>query len=351
MAFFTEAEQENMRVSRMILHVVGRPDEAFTPEPEADVQEEGFFRARILAETGDPVHEFEAGSLVRPILERMARDEVSFEQGGQELASLFARDHVRQATSGAFFVFHLDVGDDRTRVYALIKYDYREVVELSQAEGRNVLRAIVQAFVKERKAVQKICVVRLVDGTAERMVSAADRMHAAPDLTDYFAKYLGVTRTRSDAELSDRLHEAMRQALQDVSEHLPPGGVPVALRRMKQALRPRDPVRNDDVVDAALHAADRPEDERVRAKIESKTRKHLRRQGLDDVAFRPEPRIFALRPREYVRTAEEVRIEYPAEQLGQTVTRTERDGDITFTVTTRRIVEDGTLPDRSRPRD
>lgn len=347
MAFFTEPEQERLRVARMIIHVVGRPDEAFVAEPEAEIQEEGFFRARILAEAGDAVHEFDEGSLVRPILERMARDELAFEEGGQELARLFARDHVRQATSGAFFVFQLDVGD-ASRIYAMIKYDYREVVELSHADGRNVLRAIVQAFVKERKAIQKICVVRLVGGVAQPMVSAADRMHAAPDLTDYFARYLGVSRNRDDSELSDRLHEAMRESLKELSAHLPQGGVPMALRRVKQALQARDPVSNDDVVDAVLNAADRPADERVRAKIESKTRKHLRRQGLDDVAFTPEPRIFQLRPREYVRTAEEVRLEYPAEQLGQNVIRAERDGVITFTVTTRRIVEDGTLSDRTR---
>ncbi len=348
MPFFSEAEREAMRVSRMILHVVGRPDEEFVPEPETEVQEEGFFRARILAEAGDAVHAFDDGSMVRPVLERMARDEIGFEQGGQELARLFARDHVRQATSGAFFVFHLDVGDERTRLYALIKYDYREVVELSQAQGRNVLRAIVQAFVKERKAVQKICVVRLVDGVAQGMVSAADRMHAAPDLTDYFARYLGVSRARSDEELSGRLNEAMRRAMTEVREHLPDRDVPGALRRMKQALQPRGQVTNEDVVDAALHAANRPDDERVRATLEAKTRKHLRQQDLDDVAFTPIARTFALRPREWVRTAEEVRIEYPAEQLGQTVNRVEQDGRIVFTVTTRRIVDDGTVSDRPR---
>lgn len=331
----------------MIIHVIGRPDEDFAPESEVPVQEEGFFRARILAEAGDALHRFDDGSLVRPILEQMGRGETDFEEGGQALARLFARDHVRQATSGAFFVLQLDAGAD-TQIYALIKYDYREVVELSQQDGRNVLRAIVQAFVKERKAIQKICVVRVIDGVAEEMVSAADRMHSPPDLTDYFARYLGVSRERNDAELSDRLHEAMREALREVSEHLPAGGVPVALRRMKQALQARTPVTNDDVVDAALHAAQRPGDERVRASIERKTRKHLRRQGLDDVSFTPEPRIFQLRPREFVRTAEEVRIEYPAEQLGQAVSRTERDGVITFTVTTRRIVEDGTLSNRTR---
>lgn len=334
----------------MIIHVIGLPDEPFAPSPELPVQEEGFFRSRILAEAGDAVHRFEGGSLVRPILERMGRDETTFEQGGQELAQLFARDHVRQATSGAFFVFQLENGSD-TRFYALIKYDYREVVELSQENGRSMLRAILQAFVKERKAIQKICVARVVAGVAEAMVSAADRMHQAPDLTDYFARYLGVTRNRDDTELSDRLHEAMRASLQEVREHLPQGGVPAALRRMKQALQARNPVTNDDVVDAALHAANRPGDERVRAKIERKTRMHLRRRNLDDVTFQPEPRIFQLRPREFVRTAEEVRIEYPAEQLGQAIMRTDRDGVTTFTITTRRIVEDGTLAVRPRQQD
>ncbi len=334
----------------MIIHVIGRQGEAFVPAEEVPVQEELFFRSRILNEAGDAVHKFDDGSLVRPVLERMAGDDGAFEQGGQELAQLFARDHVRQATSGAFFVLQMDAGEG-TRFYALIKYDYREVVELAQKDGRNVLRAIVQAFVKERKAMQKICIVRVINGVAEAMVSAADRMHQAPDLTDYFARYLGVSRNRDDTELSDRLHEAMRSTLKDVSAYLPQGGVPAALRRMKQALHARNPVTNDDVVDAALHAASRPLDERVCAKIERKTRMHLRRQGLDDVTFRPQARIFQIRPREFVRTAEEVRIEYPAEQLGQAITRVDRDGVTVFTVTTKRIVEDGTLSVRTRPQD
>ena len=126
------------------------------------------------------------------------------------------------------------------------------MVELFQAQGRNVLRSIVQAFVKERKAVQKICVVRLVGGTAEEMVSAADRMHAAPDLTDYFARYLGVSRARTDTELSDRLNEAMRRAITEVKDLLPNRNVPGALRRMKVALQARGAVTNDDVVDAEI---------------------------------------------------------------------------------------------------
>jgi len=348
-AFFTEDEQNVLRVTRMIIHVVGRPDEDFVPEPEIEVQEEGFFRARIIADASDALHEFRDDSLVKPIVEQMARGEITFEAGGQELARQFARDHVKTAVAGAFFVFELDVGAD-ARVYALIKYDYREAVELSQTEGRSVLRAIVQAFVKDRKAVQKICLIRVVGRDADRMISAADRMHQAPDLTDYFAKYLGVYRNQSDTELSDRLDTAMRQSLNEVREHLP-NGVPTALRQMKQTLEGRETVTSDDVVQAAIHVAGRPDDEGIRVLIEAKTRKCLKRQRLDDVAFTPEARIFRTRPREFVRTAEEVRLEYPAEQLGQTVVRQEVDDNIVFTVTTRRIIEDGTVPDRSHTRN
>lgn len=347
MGFFTDEEQDQLRVQRMIIHVVGRPGEPFNPQPEVNVQEELFFRGRILAEASDPVHEFEANSFVKPIIEKMAKDEITFERGAQDLARLFAHDHVKQATSGAFFVFELDIGNE-SRVYALIKYDYREVVELSQADGKSILRAIVQAFVKEKRAVQKICLIRTLGGVIDNKVSASDRMHEAPDLGDYFSKYLGVFRARSDGELSSRLNEAMRQRLQQVRDLLPPGGVPNALKRMKQALQSKRPVTNDDVVDAALHATDRPEDEKIRSKIERKIRVSLRRYGLSDVSFSPDPAIFKMRPREYVRTAEEVRIEYPAEELGQAIKREERDGKIIFTVTTKEIVDDGTVANRSR---
>lgn len=349
MGFFTEEEQDQLRVTRMILHVIGGPEDPFVPVTEAAVQQEAFFRTRILESAGDAVHRFNEGALVPGILEEMVADDDAFEGGGQRLARLFSNMHSRQASKGAFFVFQLDSAND-TRFYALIKYDYRQVVELAQENGQNVLRAIVQAFVKERKAIQKICIVRIVNGAVDPMVSAADRMHQAPDLTDYFAKYLEVSRDRDDAELSDRLDGAMRAALKDIRDCLPEGvGVPAALRLMKKALQAREVVTNADVVDAALHAAGRPKDEKIRSKISQKVRMHLKRVKLDDVEFRPERRIFHLKPREFVRTAEDVRIEYPGEQLGLAVVRAEKDGVTTFTITTRKIVDDGTVSVKPRP--
>lgn len=350
MGFLTDAEEGGVRVTRMILHVVGRRDSEFSPEPEIPVQEELFFRSRIIAEAASGVHSFEQHSLVKPILEQMAVGALTFEQGGQQLAQRFWIDHVKQSTSGAFFVFELRGEDADVVLYALVKYDYRSAVELSQVNGQSVLREIVQAFVKERKAVQKFCIVRVHNGAAETLISAADRMKEAPDLTDYFEKFLGVSRSRSTMELSKQLNEVLRSSLDELKNFLPNSDVGAAVAQAKLALQGRLTVSNDDIIDAILHAAGRPSDETVRQRLEKVARRKLRSKDLEDIEFRPDPRTLRLQPRHVVRTAEDVKLEYPHEEIGRSITRDQTpDGGWVFTVRTpRKLVEDNTLPHRER---
>lgn len=349
MGFLTDEEVATVRVTRMILHVVGRKDEVFAPAPETRVQEELFFRQRILEVAASGVHSFTNRSRVRPVLEAMSSRRTTFEEGGQQLASLFFDFHVGQATSGAFFVFELRGEDPEVILYALVKYDYRSAVELSQqANGQSLLREIVQAFIKDKRAIQKFCLTRVREGRAEDLVSASDRMKEAPDLTDYFERYLGVSRSRSTQELSRKLNEAMRQALRELRPFLPDGDDGEALKSAKAALRPRAIVGNDDVVDAILHAAGRPEDEDVRRRIDRVTRRKLKTGDLEDVAFQPDRRTLAQLPRRLVVTAEEVKLEYPEDQLNRSVTRRETDNGWEFTVVSRRpLVKDDTLSTRA----
>jgi hypothetical protein len=346
--YLTDDELGSLRVEKMIIHLVGKPDEPFTPRDAIEVQEEGFFRARILSEAGDGVHSFVEGSDVKLLLESIAKGEVTFTQGGQALARRFFDLHVRQSVGGAFFVLQLRSDAPQILLFALIKYDYREAVELTDSGGRSVLRAIVQAFVKDRHAVQKFCLVRVTGGVANDIVCASDRMKEAPDLTDYFERYLGVKRSKTNSELSKRLNEALRGILQDIKEVLPNADVGAAVSKAKLALQGRATVSNDDVVDAVMHAADRPDDEGLRTRIDSPTRRRLKRQQLQDVEFRPDRATLQVQPRRIVRTVEEVRLEFPGDELGRSVTRTTIDDEVVFTVRTRRLVEDGTLPVKTR---
>jgi hypothetical protein len=344
MGFLTDDEVGAVRVTQMILHVVGKKDAPFVKEPAIPVQQEEFFRSRVLSAAASGVHSFTEHSQVRPILQEMAGGVVTFEDGGQKLSQLFWRDHVKTSASGAFFVFELRGDDPGTVLYALIKYDYREAVELSQVDGHSVLREIIQAFVKDRRAVQKFCLVRVCGGKAEELVSASDRMEEAPDLTDYFEKYLGVERSRSISELSSRLNEGMRSSLEELRDILPSNDVGLAMERAKQALLGRKTVTNDDVVDAIMDAADRPADENVKARIERIVRRKLKSKNLEEVEFRPDRRVLQTKPRRVVRTAEEVKLEYPDDELGRSVTRDETPDGYVFTIRTgKKLVEDTTV--------
>lgn len=346
MGFLTDQEVDGVRVTRMILHVVGRHDADFVAASETPVQQELFFRQRILEVAASGVHSFTERSQVRPVLEEMARGDLGFEAGGQRLASLFFDFHVRQSTSGAFFVFELRADEAMDVVlYALVKYDYRAAVELSQQpDGQHLLREIVQAFIKDKRAIQKFCLVRVRHGVAEALVSASDRMKEAPDLTDYFERYLGVERSRSKMELSRKLNEAMRRAYDAVKDILPGEDVGAALERAKGSLRGRAVVSNDDVVDAMLHGAHRPMDEALRARLEKATRRQLRNGDLEEVSFLPDRRVLAQQPRKRVVTAEDVSLEYPEEELGRSVSRRQIPGGWEFTIVSRQaLVRDDTL--------
>ena len=353
MAFLTDQEVGSVQVTRMILHVVGRQDEPFAAAQETPVQQEAFFRQRILEVAASGVHSFIDRSRVKETVERMASGAGTFQAGGQELADLFFDFHPPQSTSGAFFVFELRGEDPDVVLYALVKYDYRSAVELShQADGQHLLREIVQAFIKDKRAIQKFCLVRVRGGEAEPLVSASDRMKEAPDLTDYFERYLGVSRSRSTLELSRKLNETMRQTLNELKAYLPDENVGAALGRAKAALRTRQVISNDDVVDAMFHAAGRPDNEDVRNRFERVTRRRLRTGDLEDVAFQPDRRILAQQPRQFVVTAEEVKLEYPEEELNRSVTRRAVDGGFEFVVKTRLpLVKDDTLALKPRESD
>ena len=97
-----------------------------------------------------------------------------------------------------------------------------------------------------------------------------------------------------------------------------------------------------------MHAADRPDDEDIRTRIDNVTRRTLKRQQLQDVEFRPDRATLQVQPRRVVRTVEEVRLEFPGEELGRSVIRQTIGDEVVFTVRTRRLVEDGTLPVKTR---
>lgn len=348
MGFFTEPEIENLTIQRMSLHVVGGGLE-FAPRDELEVVHNEFLLGVIKSIAADPVYRFNAISAIRAIIEAVTRDEQSFNDGAQALAHHFHQLHDRGRTSeGAFFVFELGTMDERIRLYALIKYDYRRVLELQQNDGVATLREIVEALVNDKSAVQKSAIIRIVNGRAEPDLSTQDRMsRRKPDLTDFFQRYLEASRARDDEELTRGARNVVQETLRDTKEQHGQA-VPQAVARANEVLR-NAPVITEDVIRNAVWAgAGHPDDAQVREALDRATGRHITRNKLGDCEFNTARQALPRSLKKRILTAEGVTIEYDTTLDGGAVRQQQlEDGRTIFVIETLEFSQD-VLPVRAR---
>lgn len=331
----------------MILHVVGGDE--FTPEPARPVEHEQFFISRILDTDVAPVYSFDPDSQTKAELERMALEQIAFELGAQNLSREFSRLHVGASRDGALFIFDLKCADNDTRLYSLIKYDYREAIEQSQENGNNLLRRIVHAFIADKKAIQKSAIVRVKNGIAELAVSTRDRMKQAPAIGAYFETFLNVKRSLSDAELNEKAVEVLRITLTSNKSRLPNEDVARAFRHAKGVLRDRQEINEDAIADAILAAAGNPDDEAVRAEWHAQTLRRIRNAKLDGLVFSPDRQILRKPSLRKVKTIEGITLTYPDEigEIAVSRSKTSSGGEL-ITIKTERVTEDIVVRETSR---
>lgn len=349
MSFLTDVEASSLRLARMSLHIVG--DEDFVPQSELAVDHEDFLLDRVRDIASASVYRFDIVSNTRTVIENIASRKVGFESGAQDLAREFCRFHPGAARDGAFFVFELGVEDEKVRLYALMKYDYGQALQLVHREGTAGLQRIVDAFVDNKAAIQKSALVRVVDGVAEAPISTRDRMgRPAPELTDYFVQFLQVIRDRTDGELTIAVKDLVRTTLEDHREYLPSGGVAHAVSRALNVLRNSETVTEDVINHAVWVGAGQPADDAVRDTLKKSVGRMVKRRRLDGIAFPPDGSQLGRPLTRRVRTEEGVTIEYGTSLEGQAVRRVDSpDGEIQFIVTTRKYT-DAVLPEKSSRR-
>jgi hypothetical protein len=336
MSFFTDAEASSLRIVHMSLHIVS--DDEFRPESELAIEQDDFLLDRIRDVAPASVYRFDEVSTARDTIEAIATGKVGFEEGAQTLAREFCRFHQGNTRDGAFFVFELETGGEGVRLYALMKYDYGQALELIEREGATGLRRIVEAFVDDKSSIQKSALVRVVNGSAEASVSTRDRMgRPAPQLTDYFIRYLQVVRDRTDGELTAAVKDVVRTALEAHRELLPSGGVAPAVSRALDVLRSTEAVTEDVVNHAVWMGAGQPTDDQLRESLKKSVGREVKRKRLAGLAFPPDTAQLSKPITRVVRTQEGVTIQYNTRLEGQAVKKTELpDGEIQFLITTRK---------------
>src|SRR3546814_8719484 len=99
------------------------------------VEHDDFLLQIIRDIASDSVYRFAEISTTRTTIESIATRQLAFQEGAQALAADFCRLHRGGARDGAFFVFELGVAEGNVILYALVKYDYSQALEIVHREG------------------------------------------------------------------------------------------------------------------------------------------------------------------------------------------------------------------------
>ncbi|MCF7534033.1 nucleoid-associated protein [Pseudomonas petrae] len=309
MSFFTEDEEKSLTIKKMILHVVG--SKSFEAMPERDLEEQSFFTGKILETAASPVFMFKDFSSSRRELEAIARGDNLFEAGAQGLARSFNAAHVSGSADGVLCMFELEVDDPAIVIFSLIKYDYKFALEQDDENPQKSLRRILTALVDDKKAIQKTALVRVINGVACQTVSATDRTKQGPDIADYFADFLSVTRAISNRELSEVSRKLLRSILQACKKELPDEDVPKAIKRAQGVLGRRLKIDENAIVEAVLVAAGAPDDVKAATRLERETRKRVKSSKLHELTFKPDRNILRQPYMRKISTVEGVTITFP----------------------------------------
>lgn len=350
MGFFTEGELASLAIVKMNFQVIGDGD--FAPrERMHEVEHAEFFLERILAVDIAPVFTFEEDSATKATLEEIASRSKQFATGATALAKDFHRLHRGgQTGKGAFFCFELAGGDASTKLYAMLKYDYSEVLTPSErragSQDTRQLRRIVEAFVKDKRALQKSALFRVVDGGAEVLVAAKDRAAKSPNITGFYSTFLGVTRERDDIELNKAVSDAVLDVLKSAPDETWPEGKAVARATVVDILRRSVEINDDAILNAVFVAAGRPADESVAEDLKDLTMGILRRKKIAGLEFPPNLDVLKAAAKRKIRTKEKISIEYPESLQDVRVTTVRKaDGSATITITTDKIESEEVVPE------
>lgn len=222
MAFFDEAQLSELRIEKMVFHLVGpKPEnfvrlEAIDPGPFT-----GFFLDRIGSVNSGAPYEFSDASATRERLARISADPGRFQEESEKLADDFQQHHGGGAAAGAFLVFQLAAGTEE--FFALLKYDDEKVLTYDVEEARDgrkrvSLEAIERTFVQNREALQKSALVKLTSGGGELRV--LDRRNQQK-VARYFETFLAAKRLHDDAQLTEKLVKLVRDLIRSNKDLVP----------------------------------------------------------------------------------------------------------------------------------
>lgn len=240
MPFMTEAQQQAIRIERMIFHVVGKePGRPLLLDQVVAVGSyEAFFADRIRDTLKGAVYQFLPIAGTRDALARAAVGQQEFVLETQNLANRFQALYEADGrlSNGVLVILQFMAGEER--LFDILKFDHDPAVgydiQVNAGHRVAVLGAISRHFSRHKEAVQKSALVR-IDDAGGGEVCAIDRSSSI-DITGPFQAFLDVKRKFEHAELTTRMFNVLYRVGMKHQDDLDPDVVKSLRHRVREAL-------------------------------------------------------------------------------------------------------------------
>ncbi len=318
-----------LSIRRMIFHIVGPNPSDFKLLPHfAPGDFEQFFVDRLLENDTGNHFMFRPDSSVLASLRTIREKPKMFEDESKSLATSFHDAHIGSASAGAFMLLDIAAGDNE--FFALIKYDHQDVLHHHTKKGADgsdevVMNRIRDTFVQDKQALKK-CAITGAGDRGKRAVSIVDRSaYKNRGITQYFDRFLKVTRRHNSGEMTTHLQEALAIIAEKNRDSLRPQHQRGPRSAAYKALRNLDGFDSEafDAVLASLFG-----ETVFETNIPSRFGKELENRHIDGDSFEIDRSQLVMPSGRIVRTAEGVTVRYDKKRAGNRVKVDSKEGRI-----------------------
>lgn len=320
-------QTEPIQIHDFIFHVVHHgADDPILMEETPIVGFEYFFKERVKEVIQGNKFYFNPASEFLQEIQKIPGANATFLEVSKTLARKFHAIQDDRIKAGVMILMKVTYGVKM--LYILIKYDHENVIYYTQtADNKAILSEISNTFSKTKEALQKSAIVHLEEQPFVVVVDKSERN----DITKFFKGYLGIKRSYTKEELTDKVRDCFLATVRMNKENLPKEYTAGAQKVFYDAVQGADNFAPQEFVTSIFGALNTPD-------IQKTFERELKKKDVAGEEFEFNKNIKAPRLKKF-RTSEGVSITY-GEDAKDTVKITHTNDETTVTIVTKKLLEE-----------
>lgn len=200
----TDRDKDSIEIVKFIFHIIIEKEQKpiYLKEVSLNTEQIKFFKDRLIAVAQGVRYIFpdKDNSPTYNYCKEIVDDNTTFLKLSKKITSLFKVQHKGNTTDGVFIVSLVKINNNPNYIF-LLKIDNRLVYQYKIDNDRATLKKIVDTFVEDAKAIQKMALISL---SSDYVWEALAFERNSDSIKQYFRAFLGVAEKDDIFELTKK---------------------------------------------------------------------------------------------------------------------------------------------------